>query len=155
MSSGATVSFDFLVVCPGIQLDWDTIPGMATALDAPGASSNYRFDLTTKTWDMIRQLKSGTAVFTCPPGPSNAVAHHRRSRTLRQIIGGSNESAIAILSVCGIPRAASLLPVGARRLCLRFSRCFPLQIFINSACVPRVFRRDACRRKVSPVIQPK
>jgi sulfide:quinone oxidoreductase len=69
LASGSTVSYDFLVVCPGIQLDWDAIPGMATAVDSPGASSNYRFDLITKTWDMVRGLKSGTAVFTMPTGP--------------------------------------------------------------------------------------
>lgn len=69
LASGLTVSYDFLVVCPGIQLDWGSIPGMATALNSPGASSNYRFDLTTKTWEMIRALKSGTAIFTMPTGP--------------------------------------------------------------------------------------
>lgn len=58
-----------LVVCPGIQLDWDTIPGMSEALDTPHASSNYSPDLAPKTWDLIRQTTSGTAVFTMPAGP--------------------------------------------------------------------------------------
>ena len=57
------------MVCPGIQLDWDKIPGMAEAMESPAASSNYRYDLAPKTWDMIRNLKSGTAVFTQPSGP--------------------------------------------------------------------------------------
>ena len=34
-----------------------------------GVSSNYRFDLAPKTWDMIRGMRSGTAVFTMPTGP--------------------------------------------------------------------------------------
>lgn len=67
--SGGSVTYDYLVVCPGIQLDWDKIPGMAEAMESPAASSNYRYDLAPKTWDMIRNLKSGTAVFTQPSGP--------------------------------------------------------------------------------------
>ncbi|MDE8670257.1 FAD/NAD(P)-binding oxidoreductase [Pseudarthrobacter sp. H3Y2-7] len=69
LSSGGSVTYDYLVVCPGIQLDWDKIPGMAEAMESPAASSNYRYDLAPKTWDMIRNLKSGTAVFTQPSGP--------------------------------------------------------------------------------------
>ena len=69
LASGTTVSYDFLVVCPGIQLDWDKIPGMAEAVESPHASSNYRFDLAPKTWELIRNLRSGTAVFTMPSGP--------------------------------------------------------------------------------------
>lgn len=69
LASGGSVTYDYLVVSPGIQLDWDKIPGMAEAMDTPTASSNYRFDLAPKTWDMIRNLKSGTAVFTQPSGP--------------------------------------------------------------------------------------
>ncbi|MBW4095784.1 MAG: NAD(P)/FAD-dependent oxidoreductase [Acidobacteria bacterium] len=69
LSSGGSVTYDYLVVCPGIQLDWDKIPGMVEAMESPTASSNYRYDLAPKTWDMIRSLKSGTAVFTQPSGP--------------------------------------------------------------------------------------
>ena len=69
LASGGSITYDYLVVSPGIQLDWDKIPGMAEALDSPTASSNYRFDLAPKTWDLIRNLKSGTAVFTQPSGP--------------------------------------------------------------------------------------
>lgn len=69
LASGGSVTYDYLVVCPGIQLDWDKIPGMAKAMESPAASSNYRYDLAPKTWDMIRNLKSGTAIFTQPSGP--------------------------------------------------------------------------------------
>lgn len=68
-ASGTRVHYDHLVVCPGIQLDWDAIPGMAESLDTPTVSSNYRHDLATKTWDLIEKMRSGTAVFTMPAGP--------------------------------------------------------------------------------------
>jgi sulfide:quinone oxidoreductase len=67
--SGGTLSYDRLVVCPGIQLDWGKIPGMADAVAAPQASSNYTYQLAPKTWELIRNLRSGTAVFTMPAGP--------------------------------------------------------------------------------------
>jgi sulfide:quinone oxidoreductase len=68
-ASGTTVHYDHLVVCPGIQLDWEAIPGMAESLDTPTVSSNYRYDLAPKTWDLIRKMRSGTAIFTMPAGP--------------------------------------------------------------------------------------
>ncbi len=68
-TSGRTLSYDQLVVCPGLQLDWDRIPGMAEALLTDSVSSNYRFDLTAKTWSAIQALKGGTAVFTMPSAP--------------------------------------------------------------------------------------
>jgi sulfide:quinone oxidoreductase len=67
--NGGTLSYDHLVVCPGIQLDWGTIPGMADAITTPQASSNYTYDLAPKTWELIKGMRSGTAVFTMPAGP--------------------------------------------------------------------------------------
>jgi len=32
-------------------------------------SSNYQFDLAPRTWDLIRTMRSGTAVFMMPSGP--------------------------------------------------------------------------------------
>ncbi|MEV6058016.1 FAD/NAD(P)-binding oxidoreductase [Streptomyces sp. NPDC052107] len=66
---GRTIGYDRLVVCPGIQLDWNKVPGMTEAVAAPHTSSNYRYDLAPKTWELIRSMRSGTAVFTMPTGP--------------------------------------------------------------------------------------
>jgi len=63
------VGYDHLVVCPGIQLDWGRVPGMADALSTAAVSSNYTYELAPKTWDLIRNMRSGTAVFTMPSGP--------------------------------------------------------------------------------------
>lgn len=68
-ASGVNIAYDYLVVCPGIQLDWDVIPGMADALKTPSVSSNYTYDLAPKTWERICALRSGTAVFSMPSGP--------------------------------------------------------------------------------------
>lgn len=68
-ASGCFITYDQLVVCPGIQLDWGRVPGMADAISTPAASSNYQLDLAGKTWRNIQNLKSGSAVFTMPSGP--------------------------------------------------------------------------------------
>lgn len=66
---GSSYEYDVLVVCPGIQLDWERTEGLAAAIGHDGVSSNYRFDLAPKTWELIRNTTSGTAVFTMPSGP--------------------------------------------------------------------------------------
>ena len=68
-ADGSTYEYDVLVVCPGIQLDWDKMDGLQDALGRGGVSSNYRYDLAPRTWDFIRQTRSGSAVFTMPFGP--------------------------------------------------------------------------------------
>ena len=68
-ADGASYEYDVLVVCPGIQLDWNRTEGLEDTLGVNGVSSNYRFDLAPTTWDLIRSTRSGTAVFMMPSGP--------------------------------------------------------------------------------------
>lgn len=69
LHDGSQVEYDALVVCPGIQLDWNEMPGLSDTLGEDGVSSNYRVDLAPVTWKFIKGLTSGTAVFTMPSGP--------------------------------------------------------------------------------------
>lgn len=69
LADGTIVRYERLVVCPGIQSDWDAIPGVTDAISTPFASSNYSRELAPKTWELIRNLRSGTAIFTMPAGP--------------------------------------------------------------------------------------
>ena len=66
---GSTYGYDALVVCPGIQLDWNKTEGLTDTLGRNGVSSNYRYDLAPRTWDFIRGTRSGSAVFGMPSGP--------------------------------------------------------------------------------------
>ena len=63
------VGYDYLVVAPGIQLDFGKVPGLTETLGQRGVSSNYRPDLPPRTWEFIRDLRGGTALFTMPAGP--------------------------------------------------------------------------------------
>lgn len=66
--SGA-LDYDFLVVAPGLQLDWGAIRGLPEALETPAVSSNYDYRLCEKTWRALREFRGGTALFQCPPMP--------------------------------------------------------------------------------------
>ena len=69
-SSGSSLSYDYLVVCPGLDLNWDKIQGAQEALGRNGVSSNYSPAHAIDTWDNIQNLKPGaTAIFTQPPLP--------------------------------------------------------------------------------------
>ncbi|MEQ1648518.1 MAG: TIGR01244 family sulfur transferase [Hyphomicrobiaceae bacterium] len=63
------VKYKRLVVCPGIKLDWARIEGLTDTLGRNGVTSNYRYDLAPYTWELVRGLKSGRAIFTQPPMP--------------------------------------------------------------------------------------
>lgn len=68
-TGGKTVSYDYLVVCPGLKIDWDKIVGLPDALGKDGVCSNYGYDQAPITWQNIQQFKGGNAVFTFPPPP--------------------------------------------------------------------------------------
>jgi sulfide:quinone oxidoreductase len=69
LDDGGTVGYDYLVVCPGIQLDWAKITGLSSTLGKDGVSSNYLYELAPATWNFVRNTRSGTAVFGMPAGP--------------------------------------------------------------------------------------
>ncbi len=69
LRSGDTISYDYLVVCPGLQLDWDKISGLKETIGKNNVCSNYSAETVEYTWECIKNLESGTALFTQPPMP--------------------------------------------------------------------------------------
>lgn len=69
LSDGSTVTYDVLVVAPGIRLAWEKIAGLSETLGKNGVTSNYRHDLAPYTWQLIQNLQGGRAIFTQPPMP--------------------------------------------------------------------------------------
>jgi sulfide:quinone oxidoreductase len=69
LRSGNKVTYDFLVVCPGLQLDWGKISGLKETLGKNNVCSNYSVDHVEYTWTTIQATQSGTALFTQPPMP--------------------------------------------------------------------------------------
>ncbi len=67
--SGRKVTYDYLIVAAGIQLDWDRIAGLKEAIGKDGVCSNYVTGGATYTWELINQFRGGNAVFTFPATP--------------------------------------------------------------------------------------
>lgn len=69
LADGRAISYEQLVVCPGLKLDWSAIEGLEETLGRHGVTSNYRYDLAPYTWQLVQTLKQGRALFTQPPMP--------------------------------------------------------------------------------------
>jgi sulfide:quinone oxidoreductase len=63
------VTYDRLVVSPGLKLDWAGVEGLEETLGRNGVTSNYRYDLAPYTWQLVQEMKEGRALFTQPPMP--------------------------------------------------------------------------------------
>ena len=64
-----TVSYQNLVVCPGLRLAWEKIEGLQESLGQHGVTSNYSYQHAQYTWDQVQKLRDGRALFTQPAMP--------------------------------------------------------------------------------------
>lgn len=64
--SGQNITYDYMVVCCGIQLNWHFIKGLPETLGKNGVCSNYDFNIAPYTYECIRKFKGGKALFTQP-----------------------------------------------------------------------------------------
>ena len=104
-ADGATYAYDVLVVCPGIQLDWNRTEGLEDALGKDGVSSNYRFDLAPRTWDFIRNTTIGhRGVHDAFRRRSSAPARRRRSPTWQPITGEGRSCSTTSTSISSCRR---------------------------------------------------
>ena len=64
--SGRRITYDFLVIALGIQVNWGKIPGLQKGLGTQQICSNYSYQQVDYTWECIQNFKGGTALFTMP-----------------------------------------------------------------------------------------
>ncbi|MFM2008093.1 MAG: hypothetical protein RIR02_43, partial [Pseudomonadota bacterium] len=69
LDSGNPISYQYLIVAPGLQLNWKAIEGLEETLGKNGVTSNYRYDLAPYTWSLVQSLQAGKAIFSQPPMP--------------------------------------------------------------------------------------
>ena len=69
LSNGKQLGYQQLIICPGLQLAWERITGLEDTLGQQGVTSNYRYDLAPYTWELVRNLRHGKALFTQPGMP--------------------------------------------------------------------------------------
>lgn len=69
LSNDESITYDYLVVAPGIQLNWKDIKGLEESLGKNGVTSNYSFKYAPYTFDLIKNHKKGKAIFHNPHTP--------------------------------------------------------------------------------------
>lgn len=69
LSTGEEVTYEQLIVAPGLQIDWGKVKGLPEALGQGGVCSIYDYQQAERTWDMIRSFQGGQAIFTAPATP--------------------------------------------------------------------------------------
>ncbi|MBY0512178.1 MAG: NAD(P)/FAD-dependent oxidoreductase [Rhodospirillaceae bacterium] len=94
LTDGTTITYDYLVVCPGLQINWSGIPGLKEYVGRYGVCSNYSANTVEYTFEVLKNLKPGArALFTqapmpikCPGAPQKIVylaADHLTKRGIR------------------------------------------------------------------------
>lgn len=69
LDSGQRVTWNNLIVCPGLRLAWEKVEGLQDTLGQNGVTSNYSYEHAAHTWQLVQQLKGGKAIFTQPAMP--------------------------------------------------------------------------------------
>ena len=69
LENGESLNYDFLVVCPGLQIDWEAIKGLKETMGKNGVCSVYGYEESAQTWQTLNEFKGGTAIFTAPNTP--------------------------------------------------------------------------------------
>lgn len=69
LDDGRRVTYQNLIVCPGLRLAWEKIEGLQEALGQHGVTSNYSYQHATYTWQLVKNLRGGKAIFTQPAIP--------------------------------------------------------------------------------------
>lgn len=66
---GQSLGYDYLVVAPGLQLNWEAIKGLSKDIvGTHGICSNYSYETVETTWQTLQQFQGGTALFSHPAG---------------------------------------------------------------------------------------
>jgi len=69
LDNGEQVNYDYLVLSPGLKLNWAGIEGLEETIGRNGVSSNYSLPYARYTWQCLQNMNSGRALFTQPPMP--------------------------------------------------------------------------------------
>lgn len=63
---GKRITYDYLVIALGIQIDWNKIPGLVEGIGRQQICSNYSYQHVDYTWKCVSGFQGGTALFTMP-----------------------------------------------------------------------------------------
>lgn len=65
---GERIDYDYLIVGLGVETDWNSVDGLADAMQTPYAANLYDLKLSSKYRELAKNFAGGDAVFTFPTG---------------------------------------------------------------------------------------
>ena len=92
-----SLHYQHLIVAPGLVLNWDGIKGLKESLGKNGVTSNYSYEHSAYTWQLVQNLKKGRAIFTQPPMPIKCAGANTLVTCLpplRQISAGTRRTSV-------------------------------------------------------------
>lgn len=116
LGDGSKLTYDQLVVAPGIKVDTSSIKGLPEALAAKDSNVSciYTYDTVDKVFPTIQALRKGRAIFTQPVGvlkcagaPQKimwlALDHWKRAGLYKHTPGHPGSSAVEVTFATGLP----------------------------------------------------
>jgi sulfide:quinone oxidoreductase len=68
--SGLAIGWHSLVLCTGLEEDWDATPGLEAAYASGWAGSTFVVPSAGRVWESLSALRAGSVLFTVPPEPA-------------------------------------------------------------------------------------
>jgi len=108
LGNGTKVGYDYLIVAPGLQINWGNIKGLPEALKDPlssNVSSIYSYETVDKTWQLIEKFQAGQgeAVFTQPFGPVKCAGAPQKVNYMADYFWKQNGRKIHSTFITGMP----------------------------------------------------
>jgi sulfide:quinone oxidoreductase len=70
-TEGNSYNYDYLIVAPGIQLNWNDVKGLEETIGKNAVTSNYSYKYAPYTYECLKNIKPGdTVLFTAPSTPT-------------------------------------------------------------------------------------
>lgn len=119
LADGKALLYDYLVVAPGLVVDWDAIPGVKESVgkEGTGVVSIYDYHHSEATYKAIAAFQGGKAVFTMPRMPIKCAGAPQKIMWLfdeRMRDAGLRDSTSITMvtstpSIFGVPKYAAML----------------------------------------------
>lgn len=127
LKNGQKITFDYLVVASGLELNWAAVPGAKESLGQNGVFSIYEKDFAEGTFSALKSFKGGKALFVMPPVPIKCAGAPQKIMYLAEEIfreqGVRDQTEVLFLTpgkaMFGIPVFANKLAEVAQRKNIR------------------------------------
>ncbi|KAL7411478.1 FAD/NAD-P-binding domain-containing protein [Mrakia frigida] len=112
LSSGSTLTYDYLVMCPGLQINFGAIKGLEEALKAGTRQSQvgtiYSYDGCDQVWDAVNGFQGKKAIFTQPKGIIKCAGAPQKAMWMSRHKWAQQDKKVDVEFVSGMPSMFSV-----------------------------------------------